>query len=136
MDFRISNIKGEDVMTLTDWDEGRGIIVDSSYQIRDAMVFDRDEPVNGHEFNFVENGTRALIINNEWGRATVPMAEKIGWHTPDCKMIGNNILELDTETWKPTFKWRSYEHIGLDESTFEEQSLRKRCLSSSGWDYV
>ena len=131
-DFRISNVRGEYLMTLMSQNRGEGIILDSNYEIKDVLVVDK--PINTHELNFVENGTRALIVtSHNKMKATKEMSKAIGYDG-ECSCAFDGIMEYDTSTWKPVFDWRSFGKIGLDESTLTGAPVEKRC--DGNWDFM
>lgn len=130
-DFRMSNVNGENLMTLMDQGRGEGIIFDNHYEIRDVIHMDH---FNSHEFNFVENGTRTLVIKGNHKQATEEMSKKVGYHGR-CGAAFDGFQELDvTNNYEPTFDWSSWDWIGLDESTLTEGSVNNRC--GGNWDFL
>jgi hypothetical protein len=132
-DFRISNVNGEYQMTLMSQMLARGVILDSSYQIIDRVQVDKPNKINTHEFNFVENGTRALVIKAHGEYATKEMSKLVGYDG-ECHAAFDGFAEFDTKTWKPTFDFRSYGKIGLDESSLTGGDINKQC--SGQWDFM
>lgn len=131
-DFRLSNVKGETLMTLIYQHTGAGIIMNASGEVLEEMQIDDASNVNTHEFHFVENGRRALVIKNDWREASLDESRGIGF---DGQCVANfeHFLELDTETWETVFDWDSMDHVHLNESTLTEGSVEDRC---SGWDFL
>lgn len=131
-DFRISNVEGEALMTLVYQDAGAGIIMNGSAEVREEAQIDEAWNVNTHEFYFVDNGRRVLVIKNEWREASLDESQEIGL---DWQCVANyeHFLELDTETWETVFDWDSMDHVHLNESTLTEWSAEDRC---GGWDFL
>ena len=132
-DFRVSNVNGEYLMTLMSQNRGQGIILDSNYEILHALQVDNPGRINTHEFNFVENGTRALVIKSHPEKATRNMSMAVGYDG-ECQCGFDGFEEYDTTTWESTFDWRSYGKVGLDESTLTGAPVENRCRN--GWDFM
>lgn len=134
-DFRISNVRGEQLMTLMHQKEFAGFILDNDYTIR-RKVEEVSNPgnINTHEFHFVEDGTEALVIKTDHKDASEEMSKAIGYDGTCKDLAFDKFQALDTKTWEVKFSWSSYDHIGLDESTLDDSSVEQRC--SGGWDYV
>ena len=131
-DFRVSNVNGEYLMTLMDQGRGDIIVFDNHYEIRDKISLDH---FNSHELNYVENGTRALIVRGGGRDSTKEMAKAIGWDGT-CHAAFDKFAELDvTNNYETLFEWDSFGKIGLDESTLTEASVEKRC-GHGNWDYL
>lgn len=132
-DFRVSDVQGEDLMTLVDQHTGKGAIINDEYQILERPRIDDAKNVNTHEFNFVDNGTRALVIKNDRRKAPLDQVREIGFDGP-CSVDYEHFQELDTETWEVVFDWDSMDHVRLSESTWLESSVEDRC--NSHWDFL
>ena len=130
-DFRLSNVRGEMLMTLMDQGRGEGIIFDNHYEIREVIKMDH---FNSHEFNFVENGTRVQVVKGDGRMSKREMSKAVGFNG-ECNVAFDNFEELDAENnWNPVFKWSSYGRVGLEESTLIEHSIQDRCHGR--WDYL
>ena len=138
MGFQIHNIRGEDLMTVLDWDQGTGIIFDNNYEIRETVTIEeREASINAHEFHFADNGTRALMIKTEHKVSTREDAKTVGLRDGLCHAHWDGFQELNSETWEPTFKWSSFGHVGLNESTSTDAPVEKRCNGEHlGWDFL
>lgn len=132
-DFRVSNVNGDYQMTLMSQALGKGVILDSSYQIVDKVQIDDQHGINTHEFNFIENGTRALVIKTRKGDASKEESEKVGFDG-ECHCSYDGFEERDTATWESTFRFRSEGVIGLDESTLTYGSIQNKC--NGRWDFM
>ena len=110
------------------------IILDSHYEVREVIKI---QGINTHEFHFVENGSKALIIKPNPSLATREMGWAIGYYGNRlCHIGADKLLELDVlDNWKITFEWDPYSYIGLDESTFDANPPQQRC-GQGGWDYL
>ena len=131
-DFRISNVNGRDLMTLLFQETGQGALINETYQIVEDPQIDDASNVNTHEFNFVQNGTRVLVIKNDEREASREQSEEIGFDG-NCVAEYEHFQELDTETWEVVFDWDSKDHIRLNESTLTDESVEDRCW---GWDFL
>lgn len=130
-DFRISNVRGELMMTMMDQKAGEGWIFDNHYEVREEHDFTH---FNSHEFNFIDNGTKVLVVNSDRREASEEDSESIGFDGR-CSVDFDFFQELDvTNDWEPLFVWESYGHIGLDESTLTDKAVNNRC--GGGWDYL
>ena len=133
-DFRVSNVNGEFLMTLMDQGRGEAVIFDNHFEVRDLIKLDH---FNSHELNFVENGTRALLIRGNGKDATREMGQAIGWDEDRlCHAGFDRFEELDvTDNFKKVFGFSTFGNVGLDESTFTEHDLQTRCGKGS-WDFM
>ncbi|KAK3714801.1 hypothetical protein LTR37_007536 [Vermiconidia calcicola] len=132
-DFRMSNVRGKNMMTLMSQGKGQGVILNNNYKIAETLQVDNPGSVNTHEFHFVENGTRALVIKSHRQKATKEMSKAVGYDGEcDCQFDG--FEEYDTTTWKSTFDWRSFGKVGLDESSLTGPPVAQRCRN--GWDFI
>jgi hypothetical protein len=112
--------------------KGQAVVLGSDYQIEHTLQVDAPARVNTHELNFVENGTRALVIKSHRQEGTKEMSKAIGY---DGKCVGqfDGFEEYDTRTWKSVFDWRSFGKVGFDESSLTAKPVEKRC---NGWDFI
>ena len=107
--------------------------MDSSYEIVDRVQVDNSNKINTHEFNFVENGTRVLVIKGHGEYATKEQSALVGFDG-ECHCAFDGFEELETKTWKTVFDFRSYGVIGLDESTLTYGDIEKQCEGQ--WDFM
>lgn len=132
-DFRISNVNGEYRMTLMSQMLQEGVILDSSYQVVDKVRVDKEHGINTHEFNFIENGTRALVIQTRSDHASKKESEEVGFDGK-CHCAFDGFVEFDTKTWKTTFEFRSQGKISLTESSLTNGDINNKCRGS--WDFM
>ena len=111
-DFRVSNVNGDCLMTMMSQRKGQGVMLDNSYQIVNTFQVDKPDKVNTHEFHFVQNGTRVLVIKNHGQKATKEMSKVVGYDG-ECQAGFDGFEEFDTKTWKSTFDWRSFGKVGF-----------------------
>lgn len=138
MSFQIHNVRGEELMTTLDWSRGEGVIFDNHYEIRETIDIYGDTRTNAHEFHFVEKGQKAVVIKTEYETSTTEDAEAAGLHNgKTCHAHWDGIREYNTETWEISWEWHSKGHISLNESTYAETPIEKRCDPSHlGWDFI
>lgn len=134
-DFRISNVRGERLMTLMHQGDHAGYILNNDFTIRKKVKqADNHGDINTHEFHFVENGTEAIVIKTDFRDASEEKSKAIGFNGR-CRDVHFDKFEvLDSKTWKLKFSWSSEDHIGLDESTFDAKPVEERC--AGGWDFA
>lgn len=136
IDFKLSNVRGEDMLTFLVHRQGDAYIMDNTLSINEKVDLGAlGDGFNSHEFNFIENGTRAIIIHEERRDATKDQAMAIEWEK-NCRTLFNGFKELHTDTWKPAHEWSSFGHVGLDESTFTDGGAEEYCNQQWGWDYI
>lgn len=111
---------------------GQAVVMGTDYQIVETLQVDTPGNVNTHELNFVENGTRALVIKSHRQQGTKEMSEKVGF---GGKCVGqfDGFEEYDTKTWKSKFDWRSFGKVGFEESSLEGRPIEQRCRD---WDFM
>ena len=138
MDFRLSDVNGEKLLTMIDRDRSAGIIFDNEYELRDMLLVVKhatdDIGPNAHEFNFVDNGTSLVYLHNEPREAPEEDKRGVGY-SGSCIAQYNKISELDaTNNWKSLFEWDSLGNIHLNESTGpDDESQEDRCDT---WDFM
>lgn len=109
-DFKLSNVAGEEMFTVMDQSHWHGIIMDRHYDIKRRVKVVGPGRFNSHEFNFVENGTRALVVYNKREKASEEESALVGYEG-QCIRGCNGIAEYDTTTWETTFVWSSCGNI-------------------------
>lgn len=134
-DFRLANTGAEDMLTLLVLHEGVGIIMDSSYRIHETVNITEHGDVDMHEFNVIESGTRALVINKEMSKPTVDASHQIGFDGGVCSTTFQGFRELEANSSEALFRWSAQDHIGLDESTYVDGTVEEMCNGEKGnWD--
>lgn len=139
LDFRINNVAGENMITLGDRDQGTGIILDDAFEIKQVVQMEEGKgQINGHEFHFVDNGTRALFMKNNRKAATSKAAKGVGYHGKEpCLVNFNSWVELDAVTFEETFAFDTFDHIDISESTYTGGGPDHFCNSGGlGWDFI
>ena len=138
MSFQLHNVRGEELMTTLDWSRGEGVIFDNHYEIRETVDIYGNNRTNAHEFHFVEDGQKALAIKTRYETSTQEEAKAAGLRNgKPCHAHWDGIVEYDTNTWEVSWEWNSKGHISLNESTFAEVPIEKRCDASHlGWDFI
>ena len=136
-DFRLSNVNGEDVMTVMDQRHARGVFINNHYEEIKREKTNGKGMFNSHEFHIVDNGTKALVVWTDREEIEEEESAKVGFQGR-CEVDCNGINEFDVETWERTFTWSSCRdgegNIGLDESTLNGGSIENKCRRN--WDYV
>ena len=136
MDFKLSNVKGEDRLTMMYPVEGLGYIYDNRYELVEKVpVGETGVTLNMHEFNFVENGKTLLLLKRNTTHATKEMSAKTGYDG-ECFLTFDGFEEVDTENWETKFAWNTWDHVGLDESSMDAGPPEGRCGGGGAWDYI
>lgn len=129
MDFRVSRIGDENVLTGMSHGWGQGVVLGDDYEIRRRVdVAPNPGDFNTHEFHWLGDGARVLVTSYSWGSATEEMQKVIG-REGKCDVAFDGFRELDGAMAKTVFEWSSFGHIGLDESTYGRPCEGR-------WDYV
>ncbi len=135
-DFRLSSVDGEEMMTLMDQRHAKGVFINKNFTVRDRKTASGPEmwTFNSHEFHFVENGTKALVVWTKGGEFSKAEAEKSFGFGKECPVACDGIHEYDVKTWESSWQWTSCDHIGMEESSYKTEFLEQQC--SGRWDYV
>ncbi|KAF2161829.1 hypothetical protein M409DRAFT_58898 [Zasmidium cellare ATCC 36951] len=137
IDFKMSNVRGKDMMTFLVQRTGNGLIVDNSFQLRETVdVGTLGVDFNSHEFNFIEDGTKAIVLSEGRRNATKEQALGVKYEEGECVAMFDGFKVLDTKTWKPLFEWSSFDHVALNESTFLDGPIKDLCTSPWAWDFI
>ena len=89
---------------------------------------------NMHEFNVVDNGTRALAVTrNRWTALSIEESRTVGYEG-NCIVRADGIKEVDITVDPPKilFEWIGIEHIPLKESMKNPTKIYDLC--SDDWD--
>lgn len=95
---------------------GAGWFLNSQYNMEQSISIAKDiDKFNQHEFNVYDQGRRIAVITH--GRKKLDAT--------DCGLKGkvwtrtDGFREIDTETGDTIFDWRTHDHVGLNESTYQ-----------------
>ena len=127
MDFRQSYVAGENRLTMLDRDRATGTILNSNYDIFDILYLADQDIINGHELNFVENGTTVLHLTNDKLDATSEDKQGVGFTGSECVANFNGFKERSVKTGEVLFDWSSHGKIHLNESSEIDGSIDDRC---------
>lgn len=140
-DFRVSQVGEEPMLTLLNFHDKKAIVLDKEYNVYKEISLEEPDPedertaMNMHEFTTVEDGTKALYLTVTPKKASEEFSAAIDYEGK-CWAQYDGFVELDTETWEPTFLWNAYGHIGLDESFVTQDSPEERCDGGKPWDFL
>ena len=137
-DFRISNVRGEQLITFMHSGEKGSLILNNDFTVREKVteVANSEGHINTHDFKFVENGEEALALITDKKNATLESSQSVGFHG-NCYMVHYEGFQVhDTRNWKVKFSWSSEDHIPLEESLLDSAPVEKRCGGEGEWDYV
>ena len=124
-DFRPQNVNGESMLTGIYAHSGVDIMINNQYEIQEQLHV---KHINIHDFNVVQNGTRALAMTVENYRASVAESRTVGFNG-QCQVSTTGFDEYDTTTWEKTFAWSAQKHITINESYTDPE-----CMHS--WDFM
>ncbi|KAK3719951.1 hypothetical protein LTR37_004074 [Vermiconidia calcicola] len=138
-DFRVSNVLGEDQISLM-YRHENALVLDEGYEVVKRLgvndVEDGEVNLNMHDVNFVNRGKSALLLKTIEKEATDEILENSGLGYDDgCRVRYYGFEELNATTGETLFSWSSEGHVGLEES-YLTRNRKKRCRSDTGWDYI
>jgi hypothetical protein len=139
-DLESRMVHGERMITLLSDHEKHGFILDSSYEIYKTvpLLVKGGVKPNMHEFNVIENGTRALMLTHTEDGATKEASKKVGFDgLCDAKYAGFREVDVESSGAQDVvFEWDARHHIGLDETTYRKYdgSIEQQC--KRGWDIL
>lgn len=134
MDFKLSNVRGEDRLTMMLPPDEDGLILDNHYQILEKVpVGIKGKTLNMHEFSFSRDGASLLLMKRNLTHASRAQSEEIGFQG-ECSIMFAGFEERDAETWETKFEWTSDGVVPLDESTYGGP-VKDRCTGGN-WDYL
>lgn len=139
-DFGVSEVNGELGLTMLDWHEQQGVILDKTYRVRKTvpMLADGDTFQNMHAFNVVEDGSRALVLTVRHTRTVEevsPSGERVS-RKCDAGFQGFRELDLQSPIATPVFRWDAQEHINLNDSTYLKYDKTIDTMCHRGWDLM
>lgn len=134
-DFRVADLGGVDMLTAVSHRENAGMIINKNYEFVREVAWERDfANTNAHEFNVVDNGTRALVLTAyRHVRLSTEKSATQGF-VGNCEVEHNGMMELDITVDPPKvlFEWNGLDHISLDETTQRPSNITVLC--SGEWD--
>lgn len=134
IDFKMSNVRGRELLTYNVHREGNGYIMDETFEIKEEV--DLGAPrldFNSHEFYFVEDGSRAISMTDGRMEATEEQANSVDWKGEGpCRALFNGFKVWDTSNWKKIWEWSTSGNVGLNESSYHDGN----CGESWGWDFM
>ena len=134
-DFRVVEVEGNSMMSLIYPEEEVGILMNSSYKKHGSVrIGEKEVTLNIHDFNVIEDGTRALVVNRETKTVSKDVLAGLEYND-ECRVTYNGFEEYDMATKDSLFAWSSEKHVGLEESVLsQDDALDEKCKKQ--WDYV
>jgi hypothetical protein len=139
-DFKISEYKGERLLSGAiqnadfpegEHDVGAAWFMGPDYEVKHSVLVERDVGnFDLHEFNVFDKGRRAILVHTggiDFSGESLGIKGKI-------RIKDNGFKEIDTDTGKTLFKWRAYDHIPLNESTFHANRKARKEGRDTIWD--
>lgn len=126
-DFRLSNVNGEQAMTLMA--NSMAYVLNDNYTVWTAKALETAGAMNTHELNFIQDGTRAVFLKNEYLRfSRQDSLQSVGFDG-ECIVRFDDfaVLDVTKPDWPQLFEWHAYGKIGLDESTYKLYTPEWRC---------
>ena len=117
MDFRVQRYKGEPVLTwwegspVKGWGRGEIVIADSSYRTIARVRAKGEWKADHHDHTITPQGTMLVFVYVPVRRNTTAQGG-----TRNATVMDSVIQEIDIETGRKLFEWRSLDHVGLGES--------------------
>lgn len=135
-DFRVTQFQGAPCISLISLHSGTGYVLDSQYQvIRRFRMGKFGSTMNMHEFNIVENGSRALTLHRNLTYASRAQTKELGVHGK-CSIAAHFLRESDItgNASRTIFEWHMLDHIPLSESTNLNDTVDVICKHN--WDFL
>lgn len=133
----MSNVMGQDALTMIWQDGGVGLALDSHYEkIQETFIGVNMDTLNIHDWNWVDNGTRVLNFKKLWAKASEEESAQFHYDG-QCGAEYQIFYERDpTNNGKPVFEWSAYDHIPLNDSTFPTANPNKKPCGNGWWDFM
>ncbi|KAK3055205.1 hypothetical protein LTR09_003758 [Extremus antarcticus] len=134
-DFKVSNYKGQDMLSMI-YRHENGILINSQYELEEELDVQDEHGgrLNMHDFSLAENGTTALML-----KTFTRSAEQAELDAADmeyeCRVHYYGFEEHDIATGEVLFDWRSQGIVGLEETVFAHRP-KLACHRDGGLDYI
>lgn len=133
-DFKVSNHKGEDMLSMI-YRHENGILINSNYEIEKKFdVTAEHARLNMHDFSLAENGTTALMLKTFTKSATEEELQQADL-SYECRVHYYGFEEIDASTGEVLFDWKSEGIVGLEETVFAKRP-KLACHRDGGLDYI
>ena len=137
-DLRIAQIGGIDMLTNIHPYNNSVAIIDKNYRnIRNIVISNNRNHTNFHDFNVVEDGTRAVSLTRDENTVLSTDKTKAIGLDVECVVRGDGIKFLDITTSPPQilFSWNASDHLGLEETVFtgNRSELETLCSGKAFW---
>lgn len=136
-DFRMSEVNGQQMLSFV-WPknrQGNGWILDNTYQLHTIVdMVGNHSRWNMHEFNLIDDGTRALMGFPQDYSATRVNNEN---YTGPCKIGWQGFKEVDVNTGEVYFEFNTQGHIDPAESNYVPKSVKTNTWEdkcATDWD--
>ena len=134
-DLRVAHIDNTDMLTVIYPYHNAGLILDNSYQVVKSVSYSETwNTSNMHDFTVMKDGSRALVLTKNTHKLVSEEKSKAVGFDGKCEVHEDGIKELDISGSDPrvVFAWNGTDHIGLEETTFRPQEVKKMC--NGNWD--
>lgn len=131
-DFRVAEVDGKSMLTGISHHDNAGIILDCNYEFVKSVSWSATwAGSNMHEFNVLQNGSRALVFTKEDDKKVSGKAVGFDGY---CTVEAQGIKELDITVDPPrtVFEWDGTDHIGLDETPVYGSDINEKCTHNWG----
>lgn len=138
-DIRLANVSGAEMMTAMYPHENSAAIINHHYEIVKKVVHSSAwEYSNMHDFNVVEDGTRALVLTKDGETYLSKEKSATVGFDGECRVRGDGLKYLDITTLPPKIlmSWNTTNHIDLDETVMHENHdpINVLCSDADKWD--
>lgn len=141
--LQVTQFNGQNMLSFLQPAESQGVVMNNHYApVRHVRVGTSGSTGNMHDFQIVDDGTKALYLTNLRKQIS---RERSRYYDYDgeCEVIFAGIQERDLETDRVLFEWDSDDHIPLSESYvhplpegFPQYNNTKNCDNGWGVDYM
>ena len=130
-------MKDTDMLTGISWRDNAALFWNNHYEIVKSVSWTNEwDHANMHEFNIVEDGTRALAVTrNRWTNMSLEESKTVGYDG-HCVVRADGIREIDitVEPPKITWDWLGIDHIPLKDSVKHKtpEQIKEVCGRKNG----
>lgn len=129
-DLRVSNVNGEDMLTMISPQNRSAYVYDSSYSLRYTIpIAGKGEEVNMHELKFYDGGKKAFYFYDRTHTMTADDISSVGFTQKNCPMRDSGFRELDVIKNETIKDWILHDHVLPAENRDAPYSPKLRCLT-------
>ena len=134
-DFKVTYVNGQDMLTAIHPHGNHSLILNNNYEVyADVDTGINKQTLNMHDFEVVDNGTKALYLTRRLKETSIENSRRVGFRG-HCYVEFTGFEERDLATGEITFQWNPENKIDLDETTLRTRRIKNICTGDP-WDYL